>query len=434
MKYQLHTFGCKVNTYDSGLIQKNLSKSGFAQSLEAGIHVLNTCAVTGEATKEAVKLVRRIKSKDPLALIVVTGCAAQVDTGSFENLPGVDLVVANSHKGFLPQLIDQHYKGTLTTKVFKSNIFRKEDLEFGGGEESTHTRSFLKIQDGCNQFCSYCIIPYARGKSRSISIRDLFQRVNELFSQGVQEVVLTGVHIGDYEDQGKVLEDLLESLLLKTKMPRFRLSSIEPIELSDRLLELYQDPRMCAHFHMSIQSANDKVLKDMKRKYGQKEVIESLQKIQAKVPSAFVGMDVIVGFPTETDEDFEDTYQALMNTPWSRIHVFPYSERQGTKAAVMSEAVRREVRMERAGQLRSLSLHRYQTEGLSQVGRFKKALVLKKQSKGAQALSRDFWPIAFSNPTDLEKISSNQEVNVKIESFFMNEQRMDGVLRGNLHV
>ncbi len=434
MKYQLHTFGCKVNTYDSGLIQRNLEKNGYGVSKEAGIHVLNTCAVTGEATKEAVKLVRKIKSQDPLALVIVTGCAAQVDTGSFESLPGVDLIVANSHKGFLPQIIDQHYKGTLSGKVFKSNIFRKEDLEFGGGEESSHTRSFLKIQDGCNQFCSYCIIPYARGKSRSISIKDLAARVNELSLRGVQEVVLTGVHIGDYEDQGRSLEDLVEALLAKTTMSRFRLSSLEPIEVSDRLLDLYQDPRMCAHFHMSIQSANDRVLKDMKRKYGQKEVKESLQRIREKVPSAFVGMDVIVGFPTETDEDFEDTYKTLMDSPWSRIHVFPYSERQGTKAAVMSETVRREVRLERAGQLRSLSLQRYQAEGLAQVGQVKKALVLKKQSKGAQALSRDFWPIAFANHEEIESLTANQEVAVKIESFFMNDQRMDGVLQGRLHV
>ena len=160
LKYQVHTFGCKVNTYDSGLIQKNLSTSGFEfTKADEGtrIHVLNTCAVTAEATKEAVRTIRRLKVKDPFCTVVVTGCAAQVDTGSFSDLPGADLVVANSHKSQLPQIIEQFYKGEIKDKVFKSNIFKKEDLEVGGGVEKSHTRTFLKIQDGCNSFCTYCI-------------------------------------------------------------------------------------------------------------------------------------------------------------------------------------------------------------------------------------------------------------------------------------
>ena len=212
--YQIHTFGCKVNTYDSGLIQKNLLQNPVQLRAGVKVHVLNTCAVTAEATKEATKLIRRIKAKEPFATIVVTGCAAQVDTDFFSNLPGADLIVANSHKGLLPEIIDQFFKGEIKDKVFKSNIFRKEDLEMGGGEEASHTRSFLKIQDGCNSFCTYCIIPYARGKSRSISIQDLTERIQGLSAQGIQEVVLTGVHIGDYEDNGKVLEDLIEALAL----------------------------------------------------------------------------------------------------------------------------------------------------------------------------------------------------------------------------
>lgn len=431
--YQLHTFGCKVNTYDSGLVQKNLERSGFrALSLkgihEAPVHVLNTCAVTAEATKEAVKLVRKIKSKNPLAIVVVTGCAAQVDTKSFEELPGVDLVVANSHKGLLPQILDEYFKSGMTQKVFKSNIFRKEDLEAGGGEEASRTRSFLKIQDGCNQFCSYCIIPYARGKSRSIPIRDLVQRVQLLHENGVREVVLTGVHIADYCDETKPsgqgqLEDLMESLLVQTSMPRFRTSSLEPLEVTDRVLEIYQDPRLCPHFHMSIQSANTKVLKDMKRKYTQQDVVSSFENIYKKLKDPFVGMDVIAGFPTESDEDFEDTYKALANSPWTRIHVFPYSERSGTKAAAMTDFVPREKRMERAQLLRQLSLHRYQAEALKQIGLAKKVLILKKESKGAQGISRESWPVAL--PAGLE-VRAQSELNLKLMAFHMNEQRMDG--------
>jgi threonylcarbamoyladenosine tRNA methylthiotransferase MtaB len=417
MKYQVHTFGCKVNTYDTGLIQKNLKDHGFIhEKSEGGVHVLNTCAVTAEATKEAVKTIRRIKSKDPLATIVVTGCAAQVDTDSFSNLASVDLVVANSHKGLLPFLIDQHFKGANKEKVFKSNIFRKEDLEAGGGVEDKHTRAFVKIQDGCNSFCTYCIIPYARGKSRSIPMSDLSQRVNELYEQGFREVVLTGVHVGDYEDisggRKQGLEDLIEHLLKTTKVSRFRLTSLEPVELTDRLIELYKDDRLCRHFHMSIQSAETETLAQMKRKYSQRDVIESLLKIEKRIKNAYVGMDVIAGFPTETEAQFEETYKTLSETPWTRLHVFPYSERPGTRAATMNVSVPLSERKRRASQLRELSLHRFQSQALKQIGTQKKILLLKGAKSKDQGISRDFWNIHLG----AHEFSSGfqEEINVEI--------------------
>ncbi len=429
MNFQVHTFGCKVNTYDSGLIQKNMNQSNLVLDPNVKIHVLNTCAVTAEATKEAVRTIRRIKAKEPLATVVVTGCAAQVDTGSFENLPGADLVVANSHKGLLPQILDQYFKGQIENKVFKSNIFRKEDLEMGGGEEVSHTRSFLKIQDGCNSFCTYCIIPYARGKSRSIPVMELVKRVRDLHQQGVNEVVLTGVHIGDYEDQGLGLEKMIETLLAKTEMPRFRLSSLEPVELTDALIDLYQNPRMCPHFHMSIQSAETNTLHQMKRKYTREDVQIALRKIEDKVPGAFVGMDVITGFPTETEAQFEETYQTLAELPWTKIHVFPYSERSGTRAAVMTETVPWAERLKRAQKLRELSLHRFQSEALRQKGTLKPTLVLKKESRGgAKGLSRDYWPIKFMNEVDPSKF----EVSVKIVGYEHDPKNMEGVLLGEV--
>lgn len=432
MNYQVHTFGCKVNTYDSGLIQKNLGGASLKLDPNVKIHVLNTCAVTAEATKEAVRTIRRIKSKEPLATVVVTGCAAQVDTESFKNLPGADLVVANSHKGLLPQILDQYFKGELKEKVFKSNIFRKEDLEMGGGEEKSHTRSFLKIQDGCNSFCTYCIIPYARGKSRSIPISELAKRINDLHAQGINEVVLTGVHIGDYEDKKLGLEGLVESLLEKTKMPRFRLSSLEPVELTDRLIDLYQNDRMCPHFHMSIQSAETTTLHQMKRKYSQEDVKEALLKIQNKVPGAFVGMDVIAGFPTETEEQFEDTFRTLSELPWTRIHVFPYSERPGTRAAVLTETVPWNERLKRAQKLRELSLHRYQSEALKQKGTVKKVLLLKKETKGgAQGLSRDYWNIRMNN-FEAVRTQALSEVQVQITGYEHPEGQMEGILTGEV--
>ncbi|MCB0422630.1 MAG: tRNA (N(6)-L-threonylcarbamoyladenosine(37)-C(2))-methylthiotransferase MtaB [Bdellovibrionales bacterium] len=366
---KFHTFGCKVNTYDTGLLESRLAAARLVtQGEQPKIHILNTCAVTAQATREAERQIRRIKAKDPFAMIVVTGCAAQVDTDQFAEMRGVDLIVANSHKGELETIIKKYLVGESRERVFKSNIFKKLELEAGGGQEKEHTRAFLKVQDGCNSFCTYCVIPFARGKSRSISIRDLVLKVNQLYDQGVKEVVITGIHIGDYESDGEPLEALMEALLGKTKMPRFRISSLEPPEITDRLLDLYKDSRMCPHFHMSIQSANDSVLKDMKRNYLAQDVEDVLNRLDEAVPGVFIGMDVIVGFPGETEEQFQDTVERLMRTPWSRLHVFPYSERQGTYAVRLPHKVNGAEIAHRAKELRRLSEIRYQQEVMKQIG------------------------------------------------------------------
>lgn len=438
----IHTFGCKVNSYDSGLIEKNMiqnnPKSADALKHQGRVHVLNTCAVTSEATQQAVRLIRKLRNQEPDSTIVVTGCAAQVDTNSFKDLPGADLVIANSHKGLLPQILDQYYKGEVQDKVFKSNIFRKEDLEMGGGEDLYHTRSFLKIQDGCNSFCTFCIIPYARGKSRSIPIGHLIERIKELESQRVQEVVLTGVHIGDYEDveanSKRNLDDLVEEVLKHTSIPRIRLSSLEPIEISEKLLSLYSNSRLCPHFHMSIQSADTEVLKNMKRHYDEDLVLKALKLITNKIENVFIGMDVIAGFPTETDEQFANTYKHLSEAPWTRLHVFPYSERQGTRAATL-EQVPHAKRKERAARLRELSLHRQQSEALKQVGKVRPTLILQKASRGADGLTDNYWPIIFSQE-DKNKIDQlklrNIIVQAKVHSVEVND--LDVMLKGGLEL
>jgi threonylcarbamoyladenosine tRNA methylthiotransferase MtaB len=392
--------------------------------------------VTEEATKEAMREIRKIKRNDPKSIVVVTGCSAQVDKDKFEPMVEVDLVVANSHKGQLEELIHKKLKGELESRVFHSNIFRKDDLEAGGGIESDHTRSFLKIQDGCNSFCTYCVIPFARGKSRSVTVSDLVERVNKLYDEGIRETVLTGVHIGDYEDQESLgkqgqLEDLLENLLSFTKMPRFRLSSLEPIELSDRLLSLYQDNRMCPHFHMSIQSANSKVLSDMKRKYTAEDVEVSLNKIKSHLPNAFVGMDVIVGFPGETEEEFFDTYRRLAELPWTRIHVFPYSSRPGTKAALRSDLIERSEILRRSERLKVLSRERYLEQAKLQIGTVKEGLRLQKPSKGAQFLTRDYWPVYVEDDSKWTLI--NEDSRIEITGYRdAGGSAMDGILVGKI--
>lgn len=434
-RYNVHTFGCKVNTYDTGLIEARLGKAGFRiDPQDPEVYILNTCAVTGESTKEAQRWVRRIKVKNPFALVVVTGCAAQVDTDKFSSLAGVDLVVANSHKGQLNQLIRKLQMGELKERVYKSNIFKKMDLEEGGGVENRHTRAFLKIQDGCNSFCTYCVIPFARGKSRSLSVDSLVRRVNELVSQGVKEIVLAGVHIGDYCDIDPMgapygLEGLIEQLLKNTRIERLRTSSLEPVEITDRLMELFKEDRVCPHFHMSIQSACSKTLSDMKRNYGAEAVESSLERVAREVPQAFVGMDVITGFPGESPEDFQETYDRLKNLPWTKIHVFPYSERPGTYASRLTEKNTRQVVMERARDLREMSWNRYAEKALSQVGTIKRVLTLKSEAGVCHGLSRDYWPVQL--PELGSSVSAGREMSVQIQGFdYSQGDRKEGSLVG----
>ncbi len=409
---EVETFGCKVNTYDSGLIQERLRSKGFLSddpefAKSGKVHILNSCAVTSEATSQVLRQARKLKRDDPQSRVIVTGCAAQVDTERFLDATAVDLVVANSHKGDLPDLLGKMLRGEALDRVYKSNIFKKEDLEAGGGEELGHTRSFLKIQDGCDSFCTYCVIPFARGKSRSIEPEALIDKINELQTRGVGEVVLTGVHIGDYRSkEGVGLAELVEDVLKRTSMPRLRLSSLEPVELSDRLLGLFSNPRLCSHFHMSIQSATTSVLERMKRKYTAEQVTESLMRIEEKVPGAFVGMDVIAGFPEESDRDFEETFSRLKDSPWTRLHVFPYSSRPNTYAARAFKGLDGAVIKARAKRLRELSSERHERQAIDQIGRKKSVLWL-----NHYGLTRDYWPVLLADPMPMK---SNEETEVVI--------------------
>ena len=407
-QYSIKTFGCKVNTYDSSLVQKELNeKKWIEQSIKSPhseVHIVNTCAVTEEAVKEAQRWVRRYKRENPRSRIVVTGCAAQVETEKFSHLKEVDFIVANSHKSELADLLTEN--SGKTEKVFKSSIFKKSGLGAQGTLESGHTRLFLKIQDGCDSFCTFCIIPFARGKSRSIPPESLISSIQEHYHKGVSEVVLTGVHIGDYQipdEKNKGLLELIRLLLEKTEIPRIRLSSIEPIELSEELLDICSSsPRICPHFHLSVQSAHSEVLQRMKRKYKAEDVENILTDIHKKIPEAFVGMDIIAGFAGESQQQFEDTYALLKNCPWTKIHVFPYSPRRYTYAEKAYPSWPRSLIMKRASFLRRLSDDRLRQEQKKQVGKVKQVLPLK-NSKG---ISRDYWTVKW---LDSEKISHTME-------------------------
>ena len=414
--FYLKTFGCKVNHHDSSLLRARLKAMGFPEGRD--IALINTCAVTEEAGREALRQIKKIKQKDPQKLVVVTGCGAQVDTPLYEGSKDVDLIVANSHKGELPRILEQFLQKK-TERIFKSGIFKTEGIYSGAFQrDPNRTRIFLKIQDGCDSFCSFCIIPFARGKSRSIPLVHLVESVKDFVDSGVEEIVLTGVHIGDYSDGENRLEDLVEAILNQTSLQRLRLTSLEPVELTEKLLECYADSRMCSHFHFSIQSASSSVLKAMRRKYGRKDVERAFSLIQKRVPGAFVGMDVIAGFPDETDAHFEETYTVLRNNPWTQIHVFPYSPRRK-----MSRALNRQsIVLQRASLLRHLSQTRYEQEMKKQVGACKRVLLFKTDNQ--KGLSRDYWKV------NLPPSSCEGEVLVSIRGVNQKTGSLEGAYAG----
>ncbi len=403
---EVKTFGCKLNQYDSSLLKARLQAelAPSKSSPPRPVVVFNTCAVTAEAGREIRREAARLKRKNPEAFLAVTGCGAQVETGLYAQSPWVDLVAGNSHKKDLPLILKNALSAEARQgaakgapperrKIFHSNIFKSSAADSGlPSVDEGRTRSFLKIQDGCDSFCTFCVIPFARGKSRSLPIAHLARAARKLASEGAMEIVLTGVHIGDYSDGERDLADLVQALLKETEIPRIRLSSLEPPDLTERLLDCFCSDRLCPHFHLSLQSLSSPVLKAMKRQYSRKGAERALALIAKRFPRAFAGMDLIAGFPSESEESFQETYQALADSPWTKVHVFPYSPRERTYAARMAGLSRREI-LRRASQIRSLSGFRYEQARQAQLGSIKRVLLFKGDSR--KGLSRDYWRISL---------------------------------------
>ena len=398
-QYVLRTLGCKANLYDSQLIETELQSKGWTAKTSgsskgdlegAEVCIINSCTVTDEADRQTRKLATRLARENPNAKVIITGCGAEVNPESYLQVKGVHSVVGNQNKPELvdlilasnPTSIDSHilkpqilgttknYKGTLS-KHPEDRLWPTPEQSFVTppvhlNGESGKTRAFLKIQEGCNSFCTYCIIPYGRGPNRSLRPRDLIEQVQSLVGQGIREIVITGTNIGDYGtdwDSDPQLGNLLEMILNETSIERLRVSSLDPTEITPQIFALMEsNPRFCPHFHVSLQSPHSRILKLMKRRYGFDEVkacLERISKIKTDhLGGPFVGMDVITGFPGETDEEFDWGFQALTSLPWQRLHVFPYSERTGTPATRLPNTVPQHVRVQRAKRLNQLSLDR----------------------------------------------------------------------------
>ena len=333
-----YTLGCKLNFSETSTIAQSLTDSGYAKvgfDSGADIYVINTCSVTESANKKCRNIVRKALNYNPEAFVVVIGCYAQLKPQEIADIKGVDLVLGANEKFNVGDYLNDLHKRP-ETQILSNEI--KETKEFVPGFSTTdRTRSFLKIQDGCNYFCSFCTIPLARGRGRNASIKDTITKAKELAKTDVKEVVLTGVNIGDFGyGTDEDFFGLIQELDKIADVERFRISSIEPNLLSNEIIEFVsKSKRFAPHFHIPLQSGSDVLLKSMRRRYESSLYVSRVEKIKELMPDACIGVDVIVGFPGETDEEFMKTYNFLNDLPVSYLHVFTYSERDNTTALRM---------------------------------------------------------------------------------------------------
>lgn len=356
-----HTLGCKLNYAETSTLSRMLEGEGFAKAAfedVADVYVINTCSVTENADKECRYLVRKIQRRAPEAFVVITGCFAQLKPAEIAEIEGVDLVLGAAEKFELPRHIRQLDKRIGGAQVHCNEIDAIEGFQ-SSFSLADRTRSFLKVQDGCDYNCSFCTIPLARGRSRSDSIANVVANAQSLAAQGVKEIVLTGINLGDFGEGGEDLLQLLRALEDVSGIARYRISSIEPNLLNrDIITFVAQSEKVMPHFHMPLQSGSNRILGLMRRRYRRKLYAERVAMIKEAMPHCAVGVDVIVGFPGEDEAAFGDTQQFLSDLPVSYLHVFTYSERANTLAASMDDAVPVNIRNERNKALRQLSFRK----------------------------------------------------------------------------
>ena len=353
MRIWIETLGCKVNTYESEVIKSMFLKSGYELAFspeDADIFVVNTCSVTNQSDAKSRKVIRSLKRENPTAIMVVCGCSSQHHQKELLEI-GIDILIGNKDKTKIVDMVEEYLQNHEPIVSF-SNLQNEEfeDMEISSYQD--RTRAFVKIQDGCNNYCTYCIIPYLRGNIRNKDFDKAYEEIKTLVNNGFKEIVLTGIHTGSYPEFTKLIHEIskLENL------ERIRISSIEATELDDEFLEeLKNNPKICDHLHIPIQSGSNNVLKMMNRKYTTDEFIKIIDKIRTIRPNINITTDLIVGFPTETDDDFSECIETVKKIKCGKIHVFPFSKRDGTGAAKMKNLVSDQEKKDRAHQMIELS-------------------------------------------------------------------------------
>jgi threonylcarbamoyladenosine tRNA methylthiotransferase MtaB len=421
VKIAITTLGCKINQYDSAVIQNRLEGVHLFVPFdaEADCYIINTCTVTDRADWEARQLVRRAKRLNPNAKVLVTGCYAQVNPAEVANVPGVDYVVGLNRLDDLLGFVD--LPKDRDVRVAVSDVKRERGVPVLGTKALPgHTRAFLKIQEGCNYSCTYCIIPAARGLSRSVSPREVLEQVRLLADAGYREIVLTGIHLGSYGQDltPKIdLTALLETIAQSRLIPRVRLSSLDPREVPDRLIDLMANSHViCPHLHVCAQAGDDEILKWMRRNYDGAYYRELLMKVRERLPDAALGSDIIVGFPGETDGAFDRSLEFFAALPLTYFHVFSYSSRRGTVAASLPDHVSSEVKKTRARRMRELGAIKKRDFCLRFRGRKLSVLIEEKIDRATglrRGFSRNYLPVLVPAGGTLV----NREIEVEVEGF-----------------
>jgi threonylcarbamoyladenosine tRNA methylthiotransferase MtaB len=359
----ISNLGCKANQYDGTYMRALLKRHNFRLvdfKEAADIYIINTCTVTDHADLDSRNIIRRAHRRNPDAIKIVTGCYAQTRPEEVARVEGVNVVLGNNGKAGLLDCIERARREREKVHVEVDDIFRRTELEtFGMAADTENTRAYVKIQDGCNRFCSFCIIPYARGLSRSISIPRILDELFRLSENGFHEAVLTGIHIGTYgQDLSPAvsLTELLKAIEQARPIHRVRVSSIDPEEVTEEMIEIFSGSKvLCPHLHIPLQSGDDASLQMMRRRYTAKHFAELCEKLMSEISDVCLGTDVIVGFPYENEERAENTYRLLKDGPVSYFHVFPFSPKRGTRAAKMLGQVPYPIKKDRAERLRLLS-------------------------------------------------------------------------------
>ena len=408
------TLGCKVNQYDTAVILNQLPKSRYKRvpfSDKADVYVIDTCTVTHKADAEARNYINRAKRANPDGLVVVTGCYAQVSPEDLKNVKGVDYVIGNSHKFSSLLKIIREGERQEEPQVYISDIFKEKkkgfespDIEIFPGR----TRAFLKVQDGCNYACTFCIIPRARGRSRSLEIKEILNRMEKLSASGYKEIVLTGVHIASYgREIGTSFFELLRAIEKEKIVNRVRLTSLDPADTEIELIDFIADSEtICPQFHVALQSGDRDVLKRMRRRYDPEKFLDLTDMIRKRIPYAAIGSDIMVGFPGETEVEFMNTYNIAKDSALTYFHVFPYSKRKMTPAAVMTNQVPPDIIKDRSKKLRELGSEKKTAFFKEFIGKSFPVLI----EKGSKGTTTNYIPIRFNT----DNFNIGDEVLVRI--------------------
>ena len=419
MKAAIHTLGCKVNIYESEYITNILKENGYQIvdfDSKADIYIINTCTVTNTSDKKSEKMIKRARKQNKDAIIIAMGCHAQIKGDNID----ADIIIGNKDKSKIISLIEEYQENKNKIKrIYNLDNVSFEDMYISSF--NSHTRAFVKIQDGCDAFCSYCIIPYARGPIRSKDPKTVIKEITSLVENGYKEIILTGIHTGKYgKDINYTFEQLLKDIIKIKNLYRIRISSIEINELTDPILNLIKDNQVIAkHLHIPLQSGSDKILKLMDRKYDLKFYKDRIEKIRKMIKDVSITTDLIVGFPNENEKDMEDTLKFLKEIKFTKIHTFPYSKREGTKAASMENQIDETIKRKRVKTVLELSDQLEQDFYQSKLNKTEELIIEQTKDGKSYGYTSNYIKVEINSP-----LKPNEVISVKINK--VNNKKVTG--------